>query len=257
MSRTAEFAQGLVNLSTDDGTWRPHDICSSYLKHVNVYLCTGWLHGGLRCQLRSPSLILILIPIARPAFQEAAREPAAMAMKEAGDVHGPGWRPWYGNRWVCRGWGLLCCTSLEVLVWVSPMGMCCLAAFAGISLPHVIALLCYLTRWPPNNDSPVMHARNCNEPATNQMANSFPDVHAWLSGTRTLFQGVSESCKGAHSSPTNAQTHTCTDPGWADCLLSSRLGSCNRCLIIIPQALMCDDLGDLALSQAILGALCS
>ena len=108
------------------------------------------------------------------------------------------------------------------------MGMCCLAPFTGISLPHVIALICYLRMRPPKQDSPVMHSGNCNKNKTNQMAkpwrrrrNFFPDVHAWLFGTRTLFQDVSGSCKGAHSSPTNAQPHTHTH------CLSSRLHSCN------------------------------
>ena len=127
------------------------------------------------------------------------------------------------------------------------MGMCCLAPFTGISLPHVIALICHLRMRPPK-DSPVMHSGNCNKNKTNQMAkpwrrrtNFFPDVHAWLFGTRTLFQDVSGSCKGAHSSPTNAQPHTHTLPIQPPAQLQ-------QCLVIFPQALRCDD--DISVLQA-------
>ena len=97
-----------------------------------------------------------------------------------------------------------------------------------------------------------MHSGNCNKNKTNQMAkpwrrrtNFFPDVHAWLFGTRTLFQDVSGSCKGAHSSPTNAQPHTHTLPIQPPAQLQ-------QCLVIFPHALRCDD--DIAVLQAWLAA---
>ena len=73
--------------------------------------------------------------------------------------------------------------------------------------------------------------------------NFFPDVHAGLFGTRTLFQDVSGSCKGAHSSPTNAQTHT------LPILPPAQL---QQCPVIFPQALGCDD--DISVLQAWLAA---
>ena len=90
------------------------------------------------------------------------------------------------------------------------MGLCCPASFAEISLPHDLALRCYLTMLPPV-DNPSRVQGSCHKPKTIQIAGPGADART-SSLTSTKGRLAHRHCSRRHLSLTtphavHPQTH--------------------------------------------------